>query len=121
MAGDSIIVVTTNYVPESRMAKTIGPVFGIVVCIRSVGGNIVARLRGLIGGEINEYTKMLLDAREHAVKRLMKNAATTGANAVVDMRFDSSKIGQIRTEVVAYGAVIGVEKEDSKAEAVSLR
>ena len=121
MTVNSIIVVTTNYVPGFKIEKTIGPTFGIVVRSRGIGGNIVAGLRGLIGGEINEYTKMLSDAREHAVQRLMDNAAALGANAVVDMRFDSSEIGQIMTEVVAYGTAVIVEKETGKVEAVSLR
>ena len=121
MAENSIIIVTTNYVPGFRIAKTIGPTFGIVVRSRGIGGNIVAGLRGLIGGEINEYTKMLSDAREHAVQRLMENAAALGANADVDMRFDSSDIGQIMTEVVAYGTAIVVEKDSEKPGTVSLR
>ena len=121
MTTDNVVVVTTDYVPGFRITKTIGPEFGVVVRSRGIGGNVIAGLRGLIGGEINEYTKMLSDAREHAVQRLMENAAAAGANAVVSMRFDSSEIGQIMTEVVAYGTAVVVEKEDSRAEAVSLR
>ncbi len=121
MAAENIHVVTTNYVPGFRITKSIGTTFGIVVRSRGIGGNIVAGLRGLIGGEINEYTKMLSDAREHAVQRLMENAAALGANAVIGMQFDSSEIGQIMTEVVAYGTAVVVEKDAGKPEAVSLR
>ena len=115
------IVVTTNYVPGSRITKVVGPVFGIIVRSRGLGGNIVAGLRGIIGGEIDEYTQMLTQAREHAIQRMIKEAEGVGANAVVDMRFDSADIGQVMTEVVAYGTGVVVEKDTSKAEPVSLR
>ena len=115
------IVVTTNYVPGSRITKVVGPVFGIIVRSRGLGGNIVAGLRGLVGGEIDEYTQMLTQAREHAIQRMIKEAEGVGANAVVDMRFDSADIGQVMTEVVAYGTGVVVEKDTSKAEPVSLR
>lgn len=121
MADSDIIVVTTNYVPGSRITKVIGPSFGIVVRSRGIGGNIVAGLRSLAGGEINEYTKMLSEAREHAVQRLMENAKALGANAVVDMRFDSSEIGQVMTEVVSYGTAVVVEKDAAQPQSVSLR
>lgn len=86
-----------------------------------MGGNIVASLRSLFGGEIKEYSQMLSQAREHAIERLVENAKSLGANAVVDMRFDSSDIGKIMTEVVAYGTAVLVEDDNSKTEGVSLR
>lgn len=121
MEDTAIIVVTTNYVPGSRITKTLGPAFGIVVRSRGIGGNIIAGLRGLAGGEISEYTQMLTEAREHAIKRLMENAKAIGANAVVDMRFDSSEIGNIMTEVVAYGTAVVIESDPQKPQSVSLR
>ncbi|MCL5100482.1 MAG: heavy metal-binding domain-containing protein [Candidatus Marsarchaeota archaeon] len=115
------IVVTTNYVPGNKIVKVIGPTFGIIVRSRGIGGNIVAGLRGLVGGEINEYTVMLTEAREHAIRRMIENAKKEGANAIVDMRFDSADIGQVMTEVVAYGTGVVIEEDQSKADAVSLR
>ncbi len=115
------IVVTTNYVPGNKIVKVIGPTFGIIVRSRGIGGNIVAGLRGLVGGEINEYTVMLTEAREHAIQRMIENAKKEGANAIVDMRFDSADIGQVMTEVVAYGTGVVIEEDQSKADAVSLR
>ena len=117
----NVKVVTINYVPGFKITKVVGQTFGIVVRSRGIGGNLVAGIRGLIGGEINEYTKMLSDAREHAIQRLMENAAALGANAVIEMRFDSSEIGQIMTEVVAYGTAVIIEKDTVKPESVSLR
>ena len=75
----------------------------------------------MIGGEIDEYTQMLSEAREHAIQRMIADAKKVGANAVVDMRFDSADIGQVMTEVVAYGTGVKVQEDSSKAAPVSLR
>ncbi len=118
---DSFIVVTTNYVPGQKITGVVGPVFGIIVRSRGLGGNFVAGLRGIIGGEIDEYTQMLSEAREHAIQRMVVDAKKAGANAVVDMRFDSADIGQVMTEVVAYGTGVIVQEDSAKASPVSLR
>lgn len=116
-----MIVVTTDYVPGMQITKVLGPSFGLVVRSRGIGGNIVASLMTIVGGEIKEYTRMLSDAREHAIQRLEDNAKSMGANAVVAMEFDSSDLGQSMTEVVAYGTAVVVAKETGKTEPVSLR
>jgi uncharacterized protein YbjQ (UPF0145 family) len=85
-------------------------VFGIVVRSRGVGGDMMAGLRSIVGGEIPEYTEMLEEARRHAVDRMVKNATAMEANAVVMMRFDSSEIGQTMSEIVAYGTAVVLEK-----------
>ena len=76
-----------------------------------MGGNVVAGLRSLAGGEIKEYTAMLTEARNHAVGRMKANARELGANGVVAMRFDSSEIGQTMSEIVAYGTAVVVEPD----------
>jgi uncharacterized protein YbjQ (UPF0145 family) len=78
----------------------------VVVRSRGIGGNFVAGLRSLVGGEIHEYTQMLEEARRHALDRLVANAKLMGANAVVMMRFDSAEIGQTMSEIVAYGTAV---------------
>ena len=105
-----MIVVTTEMLPGHRVTKVVGQVFGVTVRSRGIGGNLMAGLRSIVGGEITEYTKMLEEARRHAVDRLVKNASAMGANAVVMMRFDSSEIGQTMSEIVAYGTAVVVEK-----------
>lgn len=105
-----MIVVTTEMIPGCRVTKVVGQVFGVTVRSRGIGGNFMAGLRSLVGGEITEYTKMLEEARRHAVDRLVKNASTMGANAIVMMRFDSAEIGQAMSEIVAYGTAVVVEK-----------
>jgi uncharacterized protein YbjQ (UPF0145 family) len=81
-----------------------------VVRSRGLGGNIVAGLRSLAGGEIHEYTALLEDSRKQALDRMVENATKMGANAVVMMRFDGSEIGQSMTEIVAYGTAVIIEK-----------
>jgi uncharacterized protein YbjQ (UPF0145 family) len=86
-------------------------VFGLVVRSRGLGGNIMAGLRSLGGGEITEYTQLLEEARRHAIDRMVQNATTMGANAIVRMQFDSSEIGQTMSEIVAYGTAVVIEPE----------
>ena len=106
-----MIVVTTEGISHFRIAETKGQVFGVVVRSRGLGGNIMAGLRSLGGGEITEYTQLLEEARRHAIDRMVQNAATMGANAIVRMQFDSSEIGQTMSEIVAYGTAVVIEPE----------
>lgn len=101
-----MLIVTTEGVAGHHIEKVLGHAFGVVVRSRGLGGNFVASLRSLVGGEIHEYTEMLEDARKDAVDRLVRNAHAMGANAVVMMRFDSSEIGQTMSEIVAYGTAV---------------
>ena len=105
-----MIAVTSETIAGYRISETKGQAFGVVVRSRGLGGNIMAGLRSVVGGEITEYTQMLEEARRHAVDRLVQNATTMGANAIVMMRFDSSEIGQTMSEIVAYGTAVVIEK-----------
>src|ERR1700733_12531133 len=107
-----MIVVTTENIAGHRVHRTLGQCFGVVVRSRGLGGNIMAGLRSIVGGEIHEYTALLEEARRHAVDRLVTNATVMGANAVVMMRFDSAEIGQTMSEIVAYGTAVVLEPED---------
>lgn len=104
-----MLIVTTEKVAGFRVSRTIGQVFGVVVRSRGLGGNIMATLRSIVGGEIHEYTQLLEEARRHAVDRMAANAAAMGANAIVIMRFDSAEIGQTMSEIVAYGTAVVLE------------
>ncbi len=104
-----MLVVTTENVAGHRIRETRGQVFGVVVRSRGLGGNIMAGLRSIAGGEIVEYTQMLEEARRHAVDRMVKNASLMHANAIVMMRFDSSEMGQTMSEVVAYGTAVIID------------
>lgn len=104
-----MLVVTTEHVPGRQVREVKGQVFGLVVRSRGLGGNIMAGLRSIGGGEITEYTELLEEARRHAVDRMIQNATAVGADAVVMMRFDSSEIGQTMSEIVAYGTAVVLE------------
>jgi uncharacterized protein YbjQ (UPF0145 family) len=110
-----MLVATTEHIAGYRNKRTLGQCFGVVVRSRGLGGNIVASLRSLVGGEIHEYTQLLEEARRHAVDRLVKNATAMGADAVVMMRFDSAEIGQTMSEIVAYGTAVQLERDPAVA------
>ena len=104
-----MLIVTTENIPHHRVVEIKGQCFGVVVRSRGIGGNIIAGLRSIVGGEIHEYTQLLEEARRHAIDRLVQNATAMGANAILMMRFDSSEIGQTMSEIVAYGTAAIVE------------
>jgi uncharacterized protein YbjQ (UPF0145 family) len=106
-----MIVVTTETIAGHRVTRSLGQCFGVVVRSRGIGGNIMAGLRSIVGGEITEYTQMLEEARRHAVDRLTQNATAMGGNAILMMRFDSSEIGQTMSEIVAYGTAAIIEPD----------
>src|ERR1700692_3052126 len=107
-----MIVVTTETIAGHRVTRSLGQCFGVVVRSRGIGGNIMAGLRSIVGGEIHEYTQLLEETRRQAIDRMVKTATTRGANAVVMMRFDSSEIGQTMSEIVAYGTAVILEPEN---------
>jgi uncharacterized protein YbjQ (UPF0145 family) len=104
-----MIIATTETIAGHRTVTTLGQVFGVVVRSRGIGGNIIAGLRSIVGGEIHEYTQMLEEARKHATDRMVANATAMGANAILMMRFDSSEIGETMSEIVAYGTAAVIE------------
>ena len=109
----SMIVTTTENVSGARVTRNLGQVFGLTVRSRSLGGNIAAALKSLVGGEIRSYVKLNEDARRQAVDRMVENAAAMGANAVSMMRFDSTEMGRTMSEIVAYGTAQVVEWESA--------
>ena len=114
-----MIVVTTPFVPGYRIVEVRGLCFGLIVRSRGIGPNIAAAFRSLGGGEINEYTKLLEETRQHAVARLVEHATALGANAIISMRFDSSEMGSTMSEIVAYGTAAVVIPESSVGSAGS--
>jgi len=110
-----MIVTTTENIPGATVVKTLGQVFGLTVRSRGLGGNIVAGLKQVVGGEIRSYVKLSEDSRRQALDRLVKNAAAMGANAVTMMRFDSSEMGLGMSEIVAYGTARVVEWDTTSA------
>jgi uncharacterized protein YbjQ (UPF0145 family) len=101
-----MIIVTTEIVPGREIEKSLGIARGSTVRARNVGRDIVASLKGLVGGEIKEYTKLLADSRESALQRMTDDAKKMGADAVVNVRFGTSAVMQGAAEILAYGTAV---------------
>lgn len=104
-----MIVVTAFEVEGRKTKKTIGLVRGSTIRAKHLGKDIMAGLRGMVGGEITEYTKMMAEAREEAVQRMIKDAERQGANAVVGLRFSTAMVMQNAAEILAYGTGVVIE------------
>jgi len=104
-----LIITTSDQVEGKKITKTIGLVRGSTIRARHVGRDIMAGLRSLVGGEITDYTKMMAEAREQAIQRMVEDAEKKGANAVVGMKFTTSMIMSNASEILAYGTGVVVE------------
>jgi uncharacterized protein YbjQ (UPF0145 family) len=113
-----MIIATAPYVAGYRVTETRGQVFGLVVRSRGLGGNLLASLRSVVGGEIHEYTSLLEDTRRQAIDRMVQNATLVGANGIISMRFDSSGLAGTMSEIVAYGTAVVLVPETGVVEAV---
>lgn len=108
---EEIIVTTTDFVPGYEVEKIIGVVFGNTVRAKHIGRDILAGLKNIVGGEIQEYTKMLADARKEALNRLIKSAKELGADAVINVRFTTSQTMAGAAELLAYGTAVKLRKK----------
>lgn len=106
-----MIVTPAASIAGHRVVKTLGLVRGNTIRARHVGRDILAGLKNLVGGEIEEYTKMMGEAREQALDRMAANAKQLGANAVTDVRFSTSFIMGAASEILAFGNAVVVEPE----------
>ena len=104
-----MILTTTENVPGRPTRSILGLVRGSTVRARHVGKDIKAALRGIVGGEVEEYTKMLAEAREHALDRMRDQAVSLGAEAVVMVRFTTAEAMSGAAEIVAYGTAVMLE------------
>ena len=105
-----IFVVTTDTVPGFDITDAIGLVRGSTVRAKHLGSDIVASLRNLVGGEVKEYAQLLAAAREQAYDRMVAEAASLGADAVVGTRMETSTIMQSASEVVFYGTAVRMRR-----------
>jgi uncharacterized protein YbjQ (UPF0145 family) len=104
-----MILVTCDTVPGREIVKTLGLVRGNSIRARHIGKDILAALKGIVGGEITDYTKMLAESREQAIDRLVEEATALGANAVVGLRFTTASMMQGAAELLAYGTAVVIE------------
>ncbi|HZW85656.1 MAG TPA: heavy metal-binding domain-containing protein [Nitrososphaerales archaeon] len=119
-SSQGMMLLTSNYAPGHKVDKVIGLVYGITVRSRGIGGNLMAGLRSIGGGEINEYTEMAQQARQQALDRLADHAKGMGANAVISVMFDSTEIGSTMDEIIAFGTAVVLSPLDSTADFVKL-
>lgn len=101
-----MIISTMNDLPGYEIEEVLGEVFGLTVRSRNLGSQIGASLKSLAGGELKGMTKMLVEGREHASERLVEEAESKGANAILAFRFDTSELGTTWTEICAYGTAV---------------
>ena len=104
-----MMIITSNAIAGKKIVETKGLVRGSTIRARHIGRDITAALKNLAGGEIEEYTKLMAEAREQAVDRMVAEASKLGANAVVDTRFTTSYIQGAAAEVLAYGTAVLIE------------
>ncbi len=103
---DTMIITNTENVPSKEISEILGVARGSTVRARNIGRDFFAGLKNIVGGEIEEYTKLQAQAREQAIQRMMADASDLGADAVVNVRFTTSMIMQGASEILAYGTAV---------------
>ncbi len=101
-----MILSTTETIPGREIVEIIGIARGSTIRARHIGKDIFAALKNLVGGEIKEYTKLMADAREEAISRMIKDAKNLGADAVINIRLSTSMIMHATSEILVYGTAV---------------
>ena len=101
-----MIITTTATVPGNEITEILGIARGSTVRARNIGRDIFAGLKNIVGGEIEEYTKLQAQSREQAMQRMVKDAEHLGADAVINVRFGTSMVMQGAAEMLAYGTAV---------------
>ena len=105
-----MIVTTMNDIPGYQVDEVFGEVMGLTVRSRNLGSQIGAGLKSILGGELKGMTKALVESRQQVMARMVEEAESKGANAIIAMRFDTSEMGGQWTEICAYGTAVKVRK-----------
>lgn len=101
-----MIISTTDTVPKREVTEILGIARGSTVRARHIGRDIFAGLKNIVGGEIDEYTKLLSQSREQAMERMIKEAEAMNADAILNVRFTTSMVMQATSEILAYGTAV---------------
>lgn len=104
-----MILSTSDTIAGKRVVRTLGIVRGNTVRARHLGKDVVALLKNIVGGEIEEYTKLLAESRDQAVDRMIQHAGEAGANAIVCVRFTTSYVMASAAEIMVFGTAVVVE------------
>jgi uncharacterized protein YbjQ (UPF0145 family) len=108
-----VIVATSEHIRGYRVVRTIGLARGNTIRARHVGKDLMAFGRNIVGGEVSEYTKLLAEAREQAIDRMVAQAEELGANAIVGLRFSTAQVMSGAAELLAYGTAVVIEPESN--------
>ena len=111
MAESAMILVNTEAVPGQRVRRVLGLVQGNTVRAKHLGRDLAAGLKNIVGGELRGYTELLVESRLEATERMVAQARTLGANAVVNVRFSTSAVTGGAAELYAYGTAVELEPE----------
>ncbi len=106
-----MIVISDDKIAGMKVVRTLGLVRGNTIRARHLGKDVMAVLRNIVGGEVSEYTKMMAEAREQALDRMVEEAEELGADAVISTRFATSMLMQGAAELLAYGTAVIIEEE----------
>jgi uncharacterized protein YbjQ (UPF0145 family) len=106
----TMLIVTTNDLPGYRVDEVLGEVWGLTVRSRNAFSQVGAGLKSMFGGELKGMTKALYESRNEVMSRMTEEAERRGANAILAMRFDTSEMGDVWTEICAYGTAVRVVK-----------
>ena len=104
-----MLIASTFDIADKKIVKTLGLVKGNTIRARHIGRDIMAGLRGIVGGELHEYTKLLAESREQALDRMIEDAQKLGADAVVGVSFSTSVMTQGAAELMAFGTAVLIE------------
>jgi len=104
-----MIITTTNFIPKHEIIDSLGIARGSTVRARNIGRDLFAAFKNVIGGEIEEYTKLQASSREQAMQRMVKDAERLGADAVINVRLTTSMLMQGAAEILAYGTAVKIK------------
>lgn len=106
-----MIITTSHEIADKKIVRTVGLVRGNTIRARHIGRDVMATFRNVVGGEVSEYTKLMAEAREQALDRMVDEARGLGANAIVSLRFSTSMVMTAAAELLAYGTAVVIEEE----------
>ena len=104
-----MIITTTDSVPDKKVKEILGVAMGNTVRAKHIGKDIMAGLKGVVGGEIRQYTEMMSDSRQESINRMINHAKGLGADAVINVRFMTSMTMRGAAELLAYGTAVKLE------------
>ena len=105
-----MIVCTTNEVPGAEIAEVLGVARGNTIRTRHLGRDVMAGLKGIVGGEVESYTKLMAESREQAIARMIEHAEALGADAILGMRLTTSVLMTTAAEILAYGTAVKLRR-----------